>query len=375
MPLDYITQYQTVIMAGLAILIAVIFYRLVKKRPKKEATSLDIQPAIHDEYEEENNEKGKHLCQDIYDEDMQSKTPHKAQKKEIINAPVEKELQKSIKTKQTKEEPKLFTKQIVPAHGKIKKEDFEKFNGKRILLAEDNIINQKVLLGLLGSSGLDISIANDGQEVLEILEKDDDFMLILMDAHMPNIDGFEATKIIRKNPQYNHIPVIALSGDTASDDIKKMLDAGMSDTLEKPLKMDALYDILYAYNVTRTKKIDTTPVKKDKSQILDTTSGLSICGEDKHLYIDVLKEFIDDYSDSYNKLSSFNKENKYTDADKLLLDIVGICANLGLQKLNTVAVQIKEKLKTDTRILDSQLNLYQRTLQQTLDAIKEYFKK
>lgn len=385
MPLDYIAQYQNEIIAGLAILIALIIYILVKNRPVKKEAPLEIEPAVHDEYEEEPDEKAKHTHKDVYDEDVKPEPSHEVEEKETalvqdvvtpetIKELAKKESQEKTETQQPKEETKLFKKQIVPPHGKIKKEDFAKFSGKRILLAEDNIINQKVMLGLLGSSGIEITVANDGQEALDILEKDDNFMLILMDAHMPNIDGFEATRIIRKNPAYNHIVVIALSGDTASDDIKKMLDAGMSETLEKPLKMDALYDILYAYNINHNKSTSITTEKKDNSLILDAPSGLNICGDDKDLYIDVLKEFVNDYVNSHNTLSFLIKEKKYTDADKLLLDIVGVCANLGLHKLNAVAMQTKEKIKTDPGSLDTQLNLYQMTLQRTIDAIKEYFK-
>ncbi len=115
------------------------------------------------------------------------------------------------------------------------------------MLVEDNIINQKVILGLWARSGIDVVVANDGVEALEILEKDNNFILILMDAHMPRMDGFEATRKIRKNPALNHIAVVALSGDTTADSIKKMTESGMNEHLEKPLRMDALYDIIYAY--------------------------------------------------------------------------------------------------------------------------------
>ncbi len=153
--------------------------------------------------------------------------------------------EKAAKKIQTKQ--KVIKKREVPLHTKITRDDFKKFSGQRILLVEDNIINQKVILGLWAGSGIDVVVANDGVEALEILEKDNNFILILMDAHMPRMDGLEATRKIRKNPALNHIAVVALSGDTTADSIKKMTESGMSDHLEKPLRMDALYDIVYAY--------------------------------------------------------------------------------------------------------------------------------
>jgi CheY-like chemotaxis protein len=150
-------------------------------------------------------------------------------------------------TQDTQKLKSNIVKKDVPPHTKIFKKDFKEFEGFRILIAEDNLINQKVIKGILSESGIDLTILNDGQEVLKQLEKDDRFCIILMDVHMPNMDGFEATKAIRQNQKYSHITVVALSGDVATDDIKKMTMSGMQENLEKPLSMDSLYDILYAY--------------------------------------------------------------------------------------------------------------------------------
>ncbi len=89
---------------------------------------------------------------------------------------------------------KTIQKRSVPEHGKITKQNFSEFAGERILVAEDNPINQKVLLGLLAGSGIELVLADDGQEALDILENDTNFLMILMDAHMPRVDGFEATR-------------------------------------------------------------------------------------------------------------------------------------------------------------------------------------
>jgi len=234
---------------------------------------------------------------------------------------------------------KSITKQTVPSHGKITKEDFKLFAGERILLAEDNLINQKVILGVLGDSGIDVVVANDGQEALDILQKDKDFMIILMDAHMPRIDGFEATKIIKQNPQYDHITIVALSGDIASDDIKKMKDAGMNEHLEKPLRIDALYDILYQYS--RKSKLTNTP---SDLEVLAIQRGLQISGNDVDFYHDILKEFLSTYSNSAEELEILLKNNKTAQADQLLLDIVGVSANIGADALTSCANDIKNSI-------------------------------
>ena len=147
----------------------------------------------------------------------------------------------------TKDNTPTFTKREIPPHGEISRENFKEFAGERVLVAEDNLINQKIIKGLLADTGIEVVLADDGQIALDILERDSNFLMVLMDVQMPRVDGFEATRQIRANPNYNHIVVVALSGDTAADNIEKMKVAGMSEQLEKPLKMTALYDILYAY--------------------------------------------------------------------------------------------------------------------------------
>jgi CheY-like chemotaxis protein len=116
--------------------------------------------------------------------------------------------------------------------------------GARILLAEDNFINQKVAECMLGTFGCKVTVARDGQEAVRLFEsKSCD--LILMDCQMPNMDGFEATKAIRsleqgKNEGAKHIPIIALTANATSDDRSLCVSAGMDDYISKPFTRDHL---------------------------------------------------------------------------------------------------------------------------------------
>ncbi|WP_457745224.1 response regulator [Sulfurimonas sp.] len=369
MSFEFLSQFQNEIIAGLAILVLLTIYLLLKSRPTTKENLLEIEPIVMDEYDLDKKHKN-NTEKDIYDTDENQK---ESQTEDIKTSEPEIPTEKPSYETQIQESITKFQKQLVPHHEKIKKEDFSKFRDNRILLAEDNIINQKVILGLLGESGMEIIVANDGKEALEILEKDDDFMLILMDAHMPNIDGFEATKIIRSNPKYNHIVVVALSGDTASDDIKKMKDAGMSETLEKPLKMDSLYDILYAYDTTK-QNISIKGSNNSFTDILNINKGLSICGDDQEFYKDILNEFISDYRASDEALRILIKEQKIREADMLLLDIIGVSANLGANDLNLVSITVKEVLKNSSQDIPNILQIYQKTLQLTVTTIHNFLK-
>jgi len=266
---------------------------------------------------------------------------------------------------------KTIQKRSVPEHGKITKQNFSEFAGERILVAEDNLINQKVLVGLLAGSGIELVLANDGQEALDILEHDTNFLMILMDAHMPRVDGFEATRTIRANPKYDHILVVALSGDTASDDIQKMKNAGMSEQLEKPLRMEALYNMIYAYS---GKETDTDALIEAKiTKNLDTDKGLQTCGGDEDFYREILAEFIADYGNSSDKLGEFLRSDNLHDADALLLDIIGVTENIGAHPLGEIASNLKLALNdTHEQSYFSLFDQYKVQLERLLQDIKEY---
>jgi len=270
---------------------------------------------------------------------------------------------------------KTIHKRAVPNHGKITKQNFTEFNGERILVAEDNLINQKVLTGLLAGSGIDILIANDGQEALDILEKDTDFLMILMDAHMPKVDGFEATRIIRANRNYDHILVVALSGDTAADDIAKMKNAGMAEQLEKPLRMETLYEIFYAYTGNQKEKDNSDLIEVVMTKELNGDKGLEICGGDDDFYKEILNEFIFTYENSTQKLGDLLQNEQMKEADKLLLDIIGITANIGADPLNKIAQEIKTALTdTEEKSYITLTDQYKINLENLIKDIKTYIK-
>jgi len=266
---------------------------------------------------------------------------------------------------------KTIKKRSVPEHGKITKQNFSQFTGERILVAEDNAINQKVLMGLLAGSGIELVMANDGQEALNILENDTNFVMILMDAHMPRVDGFQATRIIRENPKYDHILVVALSGDTASDDIQKMKNAGMSEQLAKPLRIESLYEIIYAYTGKETQKDEFMEATMTKN--FDADKGLQTCGGDADFYREILSEFMTDYADSSAKLGELLRSNNVQAADALLLDIIGITANIGAHPLSEIASSMKVALSdTHEQSYFGFFDQYKVYLDKLMQDIREY---
>ncbi|SFJ23609.1 Signal transduction histidine kinase [Paenibacillus sp. UNC496MF] len=118
------------------------------------------------------------------------------------------------------------------------------FEGKRLLLVEDDIRNIFALSNVLESYDMRISFAESGREALELLEKDPDFDLVLMDIMMPDMDGYEAMKAIRAMPRFEKLPIIALTAKAMKEDRQRCLDAGASDYISKPIDIEKLLSLL-----------------------------------------------------------------------------------------------------------------------------------
>ena len=115
--------------------------------------------------------------------------------------------------------------------------------GARILLAEDNVVNQEVALELLRSAGLEVDVAVDGSEAVAKGERGG-YDLILMDVQMPEIDGLQATRMLRATLGGAHVPIVAMTANAFSEDRQACLAAGMNDHVAKPVDPEALYGTL-----------------------------------------------------------------------------------------------------------------------------------
>ena len=127
------------------------------------------------------------------------------------------------------------------------KKDLSQCKDAHILVVDDDTVNQSVIVALLKDTGIEITLADNGQEALDAIDQNDTIDLILMDINMPIMSGFEATTILRNDPKYPNTPIIAFSGDSSDTAITEAKTAGMNDMLFKPIAAEEFYRQLNKY--------------------------------------------------------------------------------------------------------------------------------
>lgn len=124
------------------------------------------------------------------------------------------------------------------------------FDGKRILLVEDDIRNIFSLVSILESYGLNVTFAENGREAMDVLAEDPEFDLILMDIMMPEMDGYQTMRAIRGNSRFEKTPIIALTAKAMKEDRQLCIEAGASDYISKPIDVEKLLSLLKVWLYT-----------------------------------------------------------------------------------------------------------------------------
>lgn len=234
----------------------------------------------------------------------------------------------------------------------------------RVLVVEDNEINQEVAQSLLESIGVEVVLSNSGEEALERL-KQDAFDLVLMDIQMPGMDGYETTRLIRENPEWGSLPVIAMTAHALSGDREKSLAAGMNDHIAKPIDLDGLRSMIGRWFSEWRGKRDVptfiTPVKKTvgtgqefpELPGFDTTAGVNRLGGDQERYRKVLLQFRTRERKMMAEISAARAERNVDELERLAHILKGLAGNLGAISLYQAACMLEERLRLGT---DSELN-------------------
>ena len=241
-------------------------------------------------------------------------------------------------------------KEEMPSTVGITRASFKDFSEAKILIVEDNKINQRILAGVLEGSGIRFTLAVNGMEALQELSKYyNKFDLVLMDIEMPIMNGYEATKKIRTNREFDELPIIAVTGLNEPEDTNKMIKIGMNGYILKPLDIGSLYTAFKRFlDVTNLNDMPDEFKKKEEiafnsvPHILDIEEGLKRANNSTDTYAEVLKEFIDVYGNSHIAFEKLIMEKRYLQAKNLCLDMKLITQAIGAKDMNALLVEIHQ---------------------------------
>ena len=211
---------------------------------------------------------------------------------------------------------------------------------KRILLVEDNDINQLVAKDILEQVGIHVSIASNGEEAIEYVRANK-FDAVLMDVQMPIMDGYKATRIIRETYSSWELPIIAMTANALKGDRERSLESGMNDYISKPINPELLFETLAKWLLGISNKILEKP-SSEKVEILDFERTLIQLGNKQDFYFDLLKRYSANYSNLVKELLDMRLNKQYTEAKRFIHSLKSVTGNIGAMKLSRFIVEFEE---------------------------------
>ena len=222
--------------------------------------------------------------------------------------------------------------------------------GARVLLVEDNEMNQELATELLANAGLEVVLANNGQEALDRLAIDDDFDGVLMDCQMPVMDGYTATRAIRANPKWKDLPVIAMTANAMAGDREKVLAAGMFDHIPKPLNVAEMFATMARWIRSPGREpglrvaVETDAAPLPPLPVLpgiDTAAGLERTMGDEGLYRRLLLKFRDSSGDFSSTFARALHDADPEAATRLAHTLKGTAGNIGAAAVQSAAGELE----------------------------------
>ncbi|MCP4695887.1 MAG: response regulator [Gammaproteobacteria bacterium] len=238
--------------------------------------------------------------------------------------------------------------------------------GAHVILTEDNPVNLQLATAILEHAGLHVTAAGNGKEALAKLAKLAELAelaklaesgaadAVLMDIHMPEMDGYEAVRLIRENPRYEKLPVIAMTANALKGDKEKCLAAGMNDYVVKPIDTEQLFAVLGKW--IKPGKRSPAPLRAGSGEALesglpdrlpgiDIAAGVKRIGGNSLLFKKLLMDFCRDNADTLPAIREALNKDEQALARHLAHSLKGLAGNLSMESLFSTA----ESLETAVR--------------------------
>ena len=229
--------------------------------------------------------------------------------------------------------------------------------GARILLTEDNDINQQIAIELLEGTGATVMVANNGREAVEILSNGPQpppFDAVLMDLQMPEMDGYQATANLRSDARFAELPIIAMTAHATIEERQRCLDAGMNDHVSKPIDPDNLFSTIMRWSRLRQTQADgahaAPRIAADEVLLpniagIDLADGLRRVGGNRRLYRDLLGQFADKQSDAAAQISAALKGGDQKLAERIAHTVKGVASNIGISEVQSTAQKLEKAIR------------------------------
>ncbi|QAR33400.1 response regulator [Geovibrio thiophilus] len=260
-------------------------------------------------------------------------------------------------------------------------ESAENFRGVSVLVVDDNEINRQIAAELLEDTGASVFQASNGREAVNFLKSDERCDIVFMDLQMPDMDGYEAVKIIRADQRFAELPVIAMTAHALDEERRKTRDAGMDGHITKPIIPAELYGCLKSFCVTgefggicsvsagsARKEPDIPPVEG-----IDFKKGLRTVAGKTELYMRMLEKFAVSSAETDKKLTAELERGDLKTAEMTAHTVKGLAGNIGADRLYEIAGRL-ERLIADNGEFSAAAEEFTGEMRRLLTALNEALK-
>lgn len=226
------------------------------------------------------------------------------------------------------------------------------YSGKKVLVVEDDAINREVVMEILRSTGLSVTCVMNGKEAIEIIEREH-FDLVLMDVQMPEMDGIEATGIIRSKEGNSNLPIVAMTAYAVAEDVERCFAAGMNGYVQKPIEPEHLFKTLNVFLKTSAdiaSKITSSVTMKYNNEFTEQLEGIDVATALRRLggNEDLLKKLVFQFCNIF-KNAPQDIQHHFSNLDKesalmLVHSIRGASGNIGAVALYNAATELEMSL-------------------------------
>ncbi len=255
-----------------------------------------------------------------------------------------------------------------------------RYKNLRVLLVEDNLVNQQIATELLESVGIEVDVAENGRVALDQLNAhgDDHYGMVFMDVQMPEMDGHEATKLIRAQSRFDKLPVVAMTAHALLIERERCFASGMNAHVAKPVSPNEFYQTIAQW-CSRFILRSSVPLITDKVADcmpaingIDMRQGLNRTMGDRQLYLKLLRLFVQDQSEVIALIRQLLAEKNHEGAERVAHTLKGVAALIGADVQYAAAdIEVLIRQGSDIEILDGKLNDCGTRLRVTIASIEQ----